>query len=269
MKNLLDTKNITIGADPEFFIVSKEGEAFPSTNLIKGNKETPEDMGNGYAIQRDNVLAEGNIPPAFNKEEYVNNMKNLKNIINEILAFGGYKLHCADSMNFKPKFLKHPEALEFGCSSYKNAWKSGNFAAENMAMFNARVAGAHQHIGYTLLTDKITKKMMNSFIAKAFDYFVIYPSRVHHNDPFRAKYYGEYGNYRDTSYGLEVRALGGYFNADKYLGWIYDQTIKTIEFCSVGDNLKILNVMGSPEFGDVNKHYETLNINLKEQLIND
>lgn len=265
----INTKKITIGADPEFFIVDKTGDPFPSIGLLSGTKEAPEDRGGGYAVLKDNVLVEGNIPPAYSKEEYIKNMQTLKRLINEVLEFGGYKLHCADSMSYKARFLRHPEALEFGCSSYKNAWSLGDFAAEDMAMFNSRVAGAHQHIGYELLTNEISKRKMNRFIARAFDYFVVYPARLYHNDPFRAKYYGEFGNYRNTPYGLECRALGGYFNDDKYLGWVYDQTIKAIEYCSNPANLMLLNAVDSPTKEKEKECYELLKIDLKKQLIND
>ena len=85
MTTLINTKNITIGADPEFFIVTENGEAFPSTNVLKGNKDNPDDRGGGYASLCDNVLAEGNIPPANSEAEYVEHMTTLKSMINEVL----------------------------------------------------------------------------------------------------------------------------------------------------------------------------------------
>lgn len=138
---LINTKNITIGADPEFFIVDKRGEAFPATSLFNGTKDSPENVGGGFALVKDNVLIEGNIPPANNEEEYIHNMKTLKAMINEVLEIAGLELHAADSMTYKPRFLKHPEAMEFGCSAFKNAWQIGSFAADNMSRFNKRVAG--------------------------------------------------------------------------------------------------------------------------------
>ena len=130
---LIDLDKITIGSDPEFFIVTKNGEAYPSIDLFKGTKEEPESQGNGFAILKDNVLVEGNIPPAKTCEEFVTYMKTLKSMINSVLAISGLELHSADSMQFKPRFLDHPEANVFGCSSYKNAWKVGRFSAENMS----------------------------------------------------------------------------------------------------------------------------------------
>ena len=271
MNKLIDINNITIGSDPEFFIVTNNEEAFPSINLFSGTKDEPEDKGNGFAILKDNVLVEGNIPPAKTKEEYVRYMLTLQDMINEVLAIGGMKLHAADSMKYKPRFLDHPEANVFGCSSYKNAWEWGSFSAENMSHLPIRVAGKHIHIGYQLLTDKISKKMMNRYIAKAFDYFLTWPSRQHHNDDFRARYYGMYGVYRDCpSYGCECRTLGGHFTAPEHLEWVYENTIKAVEFCAIESNLELLDQVAAPiteDFEFTVKNYELLGIDYKELLI--
>ena len=272
--NLINLNNITIGSDPEFFIISDNGDAYPSTNLFNGTKDQPEDKGGGFALLKDNVLVEGNIPPANNCEEYVTYMKTLKSMMNSVLVIAGLKLHSADSMKFKPRFLEHPEANVFGCSSYKNAWEIGTFSAENMSFMPTRVCGDHQHIGYELLTDKMGESRMNRYIAKAFDYFVTFPSRQHHNDEFRAKYYGNYGVYRDCpSYGgVECRALGGHFTADEHLEWTYKQTIKAVEYCSIQENLALLDAVNAPITEDLSKtveYYDILGINLSDQLIKD
>ena len=269
--NLIDLDNITIGSDPEFFIVDKKGDAFPSIGIFNGTKESPEDQGGGFALLKDNVLVEGNIPPAHNVDEFVASMKILKSMMNSVLAVAGLKLYSADSMKFKPRFLDHPEANVFGCSAYKNAWKLGSFSAENMSHLPKRVAGLHLHAGYQLVTDTLTKRQMNRYIAKAFDYFAVFPSRQHFNCEFRAKYYGNYGVYRDAdAYGLEVRALGGHFGADEHLAWMYEQIIKTIQYCSNSDNLPLLDSVKAPVTEDIEftmGQYAVLGIDLNEQLI--
>lgn len=269
--NLIDINNITIGSDPEFFIVTKDGNAYPSTDLFKGTKDNPEDQGGGYAMLKDNVLVEGNIPPAKSEEEYIRFMITLQDMINSVLAIKGMKLFASDSMKYKERFLKHEEANVFGCSAYKNGWMYGSFEAENMSHLPIRVAGDHQHVGYQLLTDKYTQRQMNRYIARAFDYFCVYPSRLHHNDEFRAKYYGPYGVYRDCpAYGLEVRALGGHFTAPEHLSWVYRQTIKSVVFCSNEENLNLLESVDAPIFEDpkfTQSQYDILGINLEEQLI--
>jgi hypothetical protein len=270
--NLIDLDKITIGSDPEFFIVDKKGDAFPSIGIFNGTKESPEDQGGGFALLKDNVLVEGNIPPANNVDEFVASMKTLKSMMNSVLAVAGLQLHSADSMKYKPRFLEHPEANIFGCSAYKNAWELGSFSAENMSFMPIRVAGHHHHVGYFLTENcQLTQKQMNRYIAKAFDYFVVYPARQHYNDEFRAKYYGNYGVYRDCpAYGLEARALGGHFTADEHLEWTYKQTIKAVEYCSNSENLVLLNACKAPITEDLEAtlvFYKALGIDLNEQLI--
>jgi len=269
--NLIDLDKITIGSDPEFFIVDKKGDAFPSIGIFNGTKDQPEDQGGGFALLKDNVLVEGNIPPANNVDEFVASMKTLKSMMNSVLAVAGLQLHSADSMKYKPRFLEHPEANVFGCSSYKNAWELGSFSAENMSFMPIRVAGGHIHCGYFLTEgSQVTQKQMNRYIAKAFDYFVVFPARQHHNDEFRAKYYGNYGVFRDCQYGVEARALGGHFMADEHLAWVYEQTIKAITYCANHENLPLLDSIKAPVTEDVEftmSQYAVLGIDLNEQLI--
>lgn len=269
--NLISLDKITVGSDPEFFIVDSKNEAFPSTHLFRGTKEHPEKMTeDGFALVKDNVLIEGNIPPANSMSEFVSYMKILKHMINGVLQLAGLRLHAADSMKYKPRFLQHDEARQFGCSAYKNGWKSGLFRAENMNHLAQRVAGFHIHIGYDLLGDTLTKERMNEYVARAFDFFVTYPSRLHHYDEFRAKYYGMFGVYRDTSYGIECRALGGFFTDDSYLEWVYAQTIKTITFCSELSNLEKLEQVITPVMDNtelMSNMYNVLGIELEKQLI--
>ena len=76
--------NITVGSDPEFFIIQKYEDAefpIPAYEIIPGTKSDPIDFGNGFKVLIDNVLVEGNIPPANTREEFVNNMRMLKSII--------------------------------------------------------------------------------------------------------------------------------------------------------------------------------------------
>jgi len=269
--NLIDLDNITIGSDPEFFIVDKKGDAFPSIGIFNGTKESPEDQGGGFALLKDNVLVEGNIPPAKNVDEFVASMKTLKSMMNSVLAIAGLQLHSADSMRFKPRFLEHPEANVFGCSAYKNAWELGSFSAENMSFMPVRVAGHHHHVGYHMVAGVLDKRQMNRYIAKAFDYFVVYPARQHHNDEFRAKYYGNYGVYRDCpAYGIECRALGGHFTAEEHLAWTYEQTIKAVQYCANYENLRLLDYVKAPVTENAEftmNQYMVLGIDLNEQLI--
>lgn len=255
-------RNITIGSDPEFFIF-KEEAPLSSIGIINGTKRNPETIKEGYNVLKDNVLIEGNIPPANTKEEFVDSMKELKAIMAEIVYPN--RIVCADSAEFLPVQLDNKEARLFGCAPYFNAWTLGVNSPGGLAELNHRVAGTHIHIGYTYDGD-ISHDYMALYITRAFDFFVIHPSRMIHNDPVRAKYYGDYGNFRIVPYGVECRSLGGYFSNDQFLEWIYDQTIKTLDYCSYPENIDKLASIKSFSEDNIQEYYDMLNINLKDQL---
>ena len=107
-----------IGSDPEFFIQNEAEILVPSFNIINGTKERPESFDEGYAILKDNALIEGNIPPAKTKQEFVNNMTMLKELMEMVLSPKGLSLKSDDIGYFTDIDLDHVEAGVFGCSNY-------------------------------------------------------------------------------------------------------------------------------------------------------
>jgi len=94
----------TIGSDPEFLIHNGE-EFLPSFMFIKGTKKNPENKGNGFAILKDNLLIEGNIPPARERDEFIGYMTLLKELINDVLEVSGAKLFEDDIAAFEDKYI--------------------------------------------------------------------------------------------------------------------------------------------------------------------
>ena len=256
-------RNITVGSDPEFFIY-KNNVPVSSIGIINGDKHMPDEVEPGYGVLKDNVLIEGNLPPAKTKEEFITNFKNLKRIMSDILEIGGYKLVSADSAEFSKKQLQHPDAKLFGCAPFINAWTMGMKSPADLGKMPFRVAGFHWHFGYNYDGD-LASDYLALYLTRAFDYFVVYPSRQIYDDPIRSKYYGDYGNFRITSYGFEARSLGGYFTDDKYLDWLFNQSMKVFDYCSNPDNIALLDKATSPE-ENVLENYKLLGINLEEQL---
>ena len=106
----------------------------------------------------------------------------------------------------------------------------------------------------------LDRGQLNTLIAKGFDYFVVNPARAEYNDAIRAKYYGSHGNYRDKPYGLECRSLGGYFLKDKYLGWVYDNVIKLINYINEGDSLERLEAIKMDKMNFDMQNYDKLGV---------
>ena len=183
--------------------------------------------------EKDNVLLEGNIPPSNTKEGFVKNMAELKKRITEYLKAINPVLGLLhkDCMTLNPAFLSHPEALQFGCSPYLNAWDKQIHRAKDMSEEDYRTAGMHVHIGYDIAEGNIwSRETINNTITKAFDLFAVIPSCLLHVDKRRFENYGGLGQYRETSYGLECRSLGAFYANPSYAQWVIDQTVKAIEY---------------------------------------
>jgi len=255
MKFIGNTKFETIGSDPEFFITKNE-RALPSSIFI-----TPDYKGSdsNYPIFKDNLLIEGNIPYSTVANLFVFNMTKLVFLMNTIVNKRQAVISSKDAMKFAPRFLMFPDASNFGCSGYYNAWDDtdndfliSKLHSTPILKGPIRTAGFHIHLGVTYTgeyqssTSKKTKNLnkelkntpmevvlkfhMNRIITRLFDLLVTNPSRYVHVSRERALGYGGFGAFRTTPYGLECRSLGGYFTQHKYLSWVADQSIKVIKY---------------------------------------
>lgn len=248
--------NITVGSDPEFFIIRKyedEEYAIPSHEIIPGTKDEPIDFGDGYKVLVDNVLVEGNIPPAKSKEEFIHNMMKLKSIIYEhFLAEMRLELLEADSYEFEEFQLQSREAQTFGCAPYFDAWTRESVYLEGLGSENRRPAGFHIHVGYDLDPScKYSKNEVNIALTRAFDFFAVEPAQRINCDEFRNKFYGGYGKMRETSYGVEFRGLGSHIAKDQFLGAVYEAVMETMEYCRSEENVTKLLSLKEDSIGTI------------------
>lgn len=252
-----------IGSDPEFGILDPDGNPIPSFIFFEGTKQYPEDMGNGFSILKDNLLVEGNIPACKSKQEFIDAMKFLKGIIQIPLNRDGSALVSADILDYHPMWINTPDGQEFGCSNFRNAYSDKDIQTP-VIHTNTRELGMHVHISYITNNNKYKVSQYNKLIAKAMDFFLGIPSDKIHYSKERRESYGVLGSYRNSKIyqGMEYRSLGGYFTKDEYLPWIYDQTVKAMEFCAVEENLTKLESIESPD----EKYYKLLGIKLEEQV---
>jgi hypothetical protein len=269
---------LTFGSDPEYFVTNEQTKRIISAiPLIEGTKESPESLGDGYFIQRDNVLAEGNVPPVLTKEAFIYVMKELKDRIIDYLRkkYSTLGLVHADCMSLDHVFLSHPEAMQFGCSPNLNAWDKEIHKAKDMSEECFRTAGFHIHCGYETDGSCIwNKETINMIIARAYDLFVILPSCMISVDQRRFENYGGLGQYRDTSYGLELRSLGAFFADPSYISWVFDQLQKAMEYVNNEENIYKLMYLAKPEtrfksgiFTFDSSIYDDLDISFNDQLI--
>ena len=73
-KGVVMQTSFTIGCDPELFLKNHQDKLISVVGLIGGTKENPMPIGNGCAIQEDNVAAEFCIPPCATEDEFVSSI---------------------------------------------------------------------------------------------------------------------------------------------------------------------------------------------------
>lgn len=245
-------KFITIGADPEFFVFDPKGKPYPATLFAKGSKECPVAIGGGFFEQRDNLSFEGNIPPAYTKEEFISHVTYLRQYFIDKVSKFGYSLSPNGVEYFAKRYLMTPEAKEFGCSKVISSWDSIIHCATErptpvLSDAKFRVSGFHIHIGYDEPLFK-SKQNTDILIGRLFDIFLTIPSHVIKPEPERIQTYGKWGMIRSKSYGVECRTLSTFFTQKDQLPWVWDQVMKIEEFINKSNEKDLLTIINQRHF---------------------
>lgn len=228
--------NVTIGADPELFIInSKTGKVVSSIGLIPGVKGDPyvdECMPKGFGLETDNILAEFNIPPCTNKAEFINNIEWMKNYIRSFIKAKDPDLDikCIASEVVDDDQLQSAEAKLFGCSVDYNVYTEDVNPKPKGESTNLRSAGMHIHCGYDGYNTRTSLDLI-----KLFDLFVGVPSILLDSDKKRRELYGKAGAFRLTSYGFEYRVLSSYMMSSiDLLQKVWDNVANAINAYNIG-----------------------------------
>jgi hypothetical protein len=232
MTTIPQISRITIGADPECFIVVRDNHngdtPYPIVGMLGGTKDNPLVIADGYAVVEDNVMAEFNIPPTNSVEEFIKSNKFMLSIIIQMVR--GYnplfELDFSPALRFEEHFLQSEQAKEFGClpdfSAYTNLKKQPS--AEEAGTL--RTAGGHIHIGWEGPKDFKVQQA----VCRAFDLMVVLPFMLIEPDNERRELYGAPGSMRPKSYGVECRSLSCFWLSSDYLmGWVFEKTLKAVE----------------------------------------
>ena len=201
-------KNITIGADPELFIINeKTGKVVSSIGIIPGEKGNPyvaDDMPSGFGLEIDNILAEFNIPPVKTYESFVNALNYMKEYITKFVkkVNPDYDIKCSAYEIVDEDQLQSDEAKLFGCSVDYNVYTESENPKPDGASTNGRSCGFHLHIGYNDPDVETSVELI-----KYFDVHVGLPSVLYDNDTRRRTLYGKAGSFRLCEYGFEYRPL--------------------------------------------------------------
>jgi hypothetical protein len=201
---MIDLKSITVGTDAELPLFLPDDTPFPVTGLVGGTKVKPRPLGKlgaGFAVQEDNVNLEFNIPPARSDTVFVNSIaKALKQIKQELPPT--VRFNFRDHTVYKPEFLNHPAAKEFGCDPDFNVYTKTVNPRPKAANENLRTAAAHVHVGWPDPTNEDRAALVKWLDVYLGIYFGTADSRE------RRELYGKAGSYRPKEYGVEYRVLG-------------------------------------------------------------
>ena len=226
----MSTEKITIGADPELFIVNRTTrDVVSSIGLIPGVKNNPyipQGYKKGYGIETDNILAEFNIPPAKTEDEFANYINVMKQWINDFVKGKNPDLtiQCIASRYVNEDQLQSKEAKAFGCDPDYNAYTEEVNPKPEGASTNLRSAGFHVHVGYP---NQNYETSVN--IVKWMDVFLGVPSLLLDPDTERRKLYGKAGCFRLQPWGVEYRVLSSYMmHNETFIRYVYKQTMTAV-----------------------------------------
>lgn len=222
--------NLTIGADPELFIINtKTKKVVSAVGLIPGEKGNPwksDDMPKGFGLETDNILAEFNIPPVKDGISFINNIQYMQNYIDRFVKAINPDLgiKCAASQVVPASELQSEQARMFGCDVDYNAYTQEPNEKPCGEATNIRSSGFHIHLGYenpdvdTSLT-----------LIKYLDAYLGVPSILKDKDKKRRTLYGKAGCFRLCDYGCEYRVLSSaMMNSTARLNFVWKQLSKAI-----------------------------------------
>lgn len=218
---------IKLGCDPELFLIDTTGKLRASCGLIGGTKSHPMPLplGEGYAVQEDNVAIEFNIPPASDAIEFQDSIKKTLAFLTEgVRNHLGFDIVNLSAASFPKEELEAPAAKEFGCDPDYNAWTLARNPRPKVDDDTLRSCGGHVHVGFD-------RRELNPVqLIKAMDLFLAVPSVFMDTQGQRRRLlYGKRGAYRDKPYGVEYRTLSNFwvFN-ERLTKWVWDNTERAV-----------------------------------------
>jgi hypothetical protein len=243
---------ISIGADPEFFLTGPRNKRTSAHNLVPGTKREPFKLNKG-ALQADGTAVEFNIDPAKTPQEFASNIQVVLNQIRDRIP-GEYKFEFLPTIHYGRDYfaMDIPEsAKELGCEPDFNAWDGGDMNPRPVAPQAMRTGSGHLHIGWTEGADIKDPVHLEDCMAivRRLDYYFrpICPLWETPEDATRRRLYGKWGCFRPKSYGVEYRVLGNtWLRYPKLWPWMFQyvsHAVDSLERGTAEDQLVVKPVM--------------------------
>src|SRR6185437_6584515 len=192
--------NITVGADPEFFVQEEaSGHVVPACGKFGGTKKAPVLICEEGGYLEDGATVEINVVPSDSLKQVALKIDKVLEVFEA--KFPNYVIAPGTSAQFPKTVLKmNPATMVIGCSADKFVY--GLRTAPQINRFKtSRFAGGHIHVGI----DPWPEGLARETFVTVLDFLVLNPwcKRM---DTTRYPFYGHPGLYRDTDYGVEWRS---------------------------------------------------------------
>jgi len=222
---------VLVGADPELFMRNPNNGAFVSAHTIEHGARIPGTKWEPYkvpygAVQIDGTALEFNIDPAKTVEEFVHNLRTVRQTISDMVP--GYNVVAEPVARFDADYFKFQVpsvARELGCNPDYNGWTYETNPKPDPAGEPFRTASGHLHIGWTDDQDIEDKEhfILCCKIARQLDYSLGLPSLLWDADATRRELYGKAGAFRPKSYGMEYRVLSNrWLDSEPLMRWVFN-----------------------------------------------
>jgi hypothetical protein len=226
-------ENPKVGADIEYFLTdNKTGSVTSAEGIIEGTKHEPFHFDKNepwFMTSRDNICAEGNIPPVTDAASFVKAIQKVRRYINSKAANKNCTTIASGEVAIDAALAATEAAQEFGCDPSLDCWTMEPIKVECTS--NWRYAGFHIHIGY----DNPSVET-NILLARAMDLYVGTPAAYSSHAKRRvAEGYGRNGNFRNQPHGCEYRSVSAeYLTNPSYLRWAFSATMVAVEAVNKG-----------------------------------
>lgn len=232
--------DITIGADPEFFLKNKT-DYISAHNLVPGTKSKPHPLYRG-AVQADGTAVEFNIEPAFTADDFALSIQAVLAQVRAMIPLE-YQFSYTPAVQYKENYFDElPEfSKELGCDPDYNAYTGAANPRPNPSKRykTLRTGAGHLHIGFTSTKDHTGQSHMwdCKTLVQALDkYFMFFVERWD-KDKTRQNLYGGWGAFRPKPYGVEYRVLSNaWLNHPTLWSWLFDSTVAITKVLGSGTN---------------------------------
>lgn len=217
-------------------------------------------MGNGIAVQEDNVAVEYNITPANSAEEFVKSIQLGLDVLREMVSHQGLSLALVPSATFEADQLESDQAKHFGCEPDLNAWSGKVNRKPKAKDASLRSAGGHVHV-QTNADPLLVGRWMDILMGS--------PFVLVDKDQRRRLLYGKAGAIRVKPYpGIEYRVLSNHWlSSDRLIHWVYGQAFKSVQMAEKG--AKIPSALGKAARKAINTGNGTLARQVAEETDSD